>query len=190
MARQRILDAAADLAEEDGAHSLSLERVADRAGVSKGGLLYHFHSKEELLTAMLQSVLDAHDADIERRVAEGTSRVDAVLDHCLVGKNQRGNLMSAFIAAAAVDRHVQELVKERKRHWHNELQKAGLSRPQVLVLSMALDGLFVGTSLGVTDLTEADREAIRQGLSDFLAPSEEDRLAEWFTQALERVEAC
>jgi AcrR family transcriptional regulator len=190
MARQRILDAAADLAEEDGAHSLSLERVADRAGVSKGGLLYHFHTKEELLTAMLQSVLDAHDADIERRVAEGASRVDAVLDHCLVGKNQRGNLMSAFIAAVAVDGHAQEMVRERKRHWHEELRKAGLTRSQVLVLSMALDGLFVGSSLGVTELSEADRLAFHEGLTDFLCPSEEARLADWFRQALERVDAC
>ncbi|TIV96394.1 MAG: TetR family transcriptional regulator, partial [Mesorhizobium sp.] len=39
--REKILAAAADVAREAGPGSLSLEAVASRAGVSKGGLLYN-----------------------------------------------------------------------------------------------------------------------------------------------------
>jgi len=190
MARQRILDAAAVLAEEEGAQSLSLERVAERAGVSKGGLLYHFNTKEALLGAMLQSVIDMHDADIRQRVEAGDRYVDAVLDHCLDCHDRPGSLFSAFIAAVAMDRGAQEMVRERKRRWREELLNDGLSQSQMLVLSLALDGLFVGTSLGVTDLTIEERASLRDGLERLIAPTEEERLADWFKQALERVPAC
>ncbi|MEO2167455.1 MAG: TetR/AcrR family transcriptional regulator, partial [bacterium] len=48
--RAKILDAAEDLILEAGATGLILDEVARRAGVSKGGLLYHFPSKADLVS--------------------------------------------------------------------------------------------------------------------------------------------
>lgn len=53
LTRERLIDAAMDVVFEDGARHLSLSAVAERAGVSKGGLLYHFRSKSDLLQAMV-----------------------------------------------------------------------------------------------------------------------------------------
>lgn len=189
MARQRILDAAALLAEEDGAHSLSLERVAERAGVSKGGLLYHFRSKEELLNAMLLSVIEAHDRDLDQRVENGERYVDVMIDHCMEKQERPGCLMSGFIAAVAVDKNAQEIIRDRRKEWMDKIHATGIPLPQALILGLALDGLFVGSSLGVTEFSPEEREAIRQGLQDLTEPTEESRLADWFNQALARVEA-
>jgi AcrR family transcriptional regulator len=49
----RILDAAENLIIARGVAALTLEAAAREAGVSKGGLLYHFASKEALLEALL-----------------------------------------------------------------------------------------------------------------------------------------
>ena len=49
--RKRLLDAAAVVVRRDGAQALTLDAVAAEAGVSKGGLLYHFKTKRELLDA-------------------------------------------------------------------------------------------------------------------------------------------
>src|SRR3954466_14733340 len=51
--RARLLDAASAVVRRDGAQALTLDAVAAEAGVSKGGLLYHFRSKHELLEAMV-----------------------------------------------------------------------------------------------------------------------------------------
>lgn len=70
-ARQRILDAAAEVAHDVGPAHLSLDAVAERAGISKGGLLYHFPAKQDLLKALVER----HLAAIEFAVgisAEGT----------------------------------------------------------------------------------------------------------------------
>ena len=53
-ARQRILAAADELSRDLGPANLSLDAVAQRAGVSKGGLLYHFPSKARLLKALVE----------------------------------------------------------------------------------------------------------------------------------------
>lgn len=56
--RARILAAAAKVSCEAGPAALSLDAVAAEAGVSKGGLLYHFPSKHELLRSMVQDHAD------------------------------------------------------------------------------------------------------------------------------------
>ena len=56
--RQRLIEAAGELACTEGTAKLSLDAVAARAGVSKGGLLYHFPSKNDLLRGMVASHID------------------------------------------------------------------------------------------------------------------------------------
>ncbi|MFC4336154.1 TetR/AcrR family transcriptional regulator [Salininema proteolyticum] len=46
--RDRILNAVESLLKEQGSKGVTLDAVAASAGVSKGGLLYHFGSKSEL----------------------------------------------------------------------------------------------------------------------------------------------
>ncbi|WP_026930266.1 TetR/AcrR family transcriptional regulator [Glycomyces tenuis] len=46
--RDRILNALQRILVDEGSSGVTLEKVAAEAGVSKGGLLYHFKSKAEL----------------------------------------------------------------------------------------------------------------------------------------------
>lgn len=52
--REAILDAYERLLVEDGERAATVEAVARAAGVSKGGLLYHFASKDELADAAIE----------------------------------------------------------------------------------------------------------------------------------------
>jgi len=52
-ARERVIDAAEQVVIEAGAGHLTFEAVASKAGVSRGGLLYHFPDKKALLRGML-----------------------------------------------------------------------------------------------------------------------------------------
>ncbi|PPF44854.1 TetR family transcriptional regulator [Pseudoclavibacter sp. AY1F1] len=51
--RARILQAAATLIQESGYSDMSLSRVSDHAGVTKGALYFHFASKEALALALI-----------------------------------------------------------------------------------------------------------------------------------------
>jgi AcrR family transcriptional regulator len=65
--RTRILAAAEGLSCEVGPARMSIEAVAARAGVSKGGLLYHFPTKHDLLRALVQEHVDG----MRRAMADG-----------------------------------------------------------------------------------------------------------------------
>lgn len=64
--RERILRAADAIATESGAATVSLDAVAARAGISKGGLLYHFPTKVALMRGLVEDYL---------------ARIEALLDH-------------------------------------------------------------------------------------------------------------
>ncbi len=56
--RSAILAAALEFFSQYGIHGTTLDKVAERAGVSKTNLLYYFLSKEELYIAVLKDLLD------------------------------------------------------------------------------------------------------------------------------------
>ncbi|MGA9279426.1 TetR/AcrR family transcriptional regulator [Ilumatobacter sp.] len=62
--REVILDAFQDLIVDVGAANVTLEAAASRAGVSKGGLLYHFPSKSDLFAGLVDRLADAIDDTI------------------------------------------------------------------------------------------------------------------------------
>ena len=71
--RVKLLDAAATVVRRDGIQAMTLARVAEEAGVSKGGLLHHFGSKEELVTGMLEQTLSDAASGLDELTA-GTER--------------------------------------------------------------------------------------------------------------------
>ncbi len=72
-ARDRVLDAYETLLIEHGSGSATLDAVAAAAEVSKGGLLYHFSSKDALVAGLLDRLRDrsAADADAIRTAPDG-----------------------------------------------------------------------------------------------------------------------
>lgn len=72
-ARDRVLDAYETLLIEQGPAAATLDGVAAAAGVSKGGLLYHFASKDALVNGLLDRLRDrsAVDADAIRSAPDG-----------------------------------------------------------------------------------------------------------------------
>ncbi|MEP6563538.1 MAG: TetR/AcrR family transcriptional regulator [Mesorhizobium sp.] len=71
--RDRILAAAADVARVTGPGSLSLDAVASRAGVSKGGLLYNFPTKAKLMQGLVEDYLREFEAALETTGKAGVS---------------------------------------------------------------------------------------------------------------------
>jgi TetR/AcrR family transcriptional repressor of nem operon len=57
-ARELLLDATQSLLLERGYEAAALDEVCTRAGVTKGGLFYHFESKEQLAAAAIERFYD------------------------------------------------------------------------------------------------------------------------------------
>ena len=60
--RDRIVDAAIELFNENGASAVTTNHVAEHAGISPGNLYYHFANKEEIVREAFERVNDAASA--------------------------------------------------------------------------------------------------------------------------------
>ena len=65
--KARILAAARELFVRDGIQQTSLQDIAERLGVTKPALYYHFDSREALLTSIVQPLLDDMDIFVTSR---------------------------------------------------------------------------------------------------------------------------
>ncbi|MEV7405604.1 TetR family transcriptional regulator [Streptomyces sp. NPDC091267] len=66
--RRRILDVAVEHFAKWGFHASSLARIAKDVGVTQGGLLHHFRSKEDLLVSVLER---SEEHDVEQFFSSG-----------------------------------------------------------------------------------------------------------------------
>lgn len=70
LTRKRLLDAASRIISEQSLSDLSIDRVTERAGLSRRTFFLHFSSKDELLSAVLEH-LRPRQADALRQWTEG-----------------------------------------------------------------------------------------------------------------------
>src|ERR1700752_4844256 len=84
--RSQLLDAAEAVVAQDGVRNLTLDAVAARSGISKGGLLYHFRSKEDLAAAMIERSIAWFD--------------DALVEAGAGDPNAKGRFTRAYVKAS------------------------------------------------------------------------------------------
>ncbi|MET9374564.1 TetR/AcrR family transcriptional regulator [Streptomyces sp. NPDC002992] len=75
--RRKILDTAVDHFGQWGFHASSLARIANDCGITQGGLLHHFRSKEDLLLSVLAQ---SEEHDVERLFAREAQSYAAFLE--------------------------------------------------------------------------------------------------------------
>ena len=170
-ARERLLDAAERLVLETGAGHLTLAAVAKFAGVSKGGLLYHFPSKDSLLEAMLARYLNDIDARVAERVrgrGRGkASRSEEFRERVKVLLELPANRRAAGAALIAASADKPELMARCRAQYRGVID--GLARmpggfePAALVL-LAVSGLVFGELLQLSPYTPAERSRLVKAL--------------------------
>jgi AcrR family transcriptional regulator len=71
--REQIVDEAIRVIGQRGYHGFTVQELAERCGLTNGGVLYHFGSKEQLLVAVLEA-RDRREAEIVPASVEFTSQ--------------------------------------------------------------------------------------------------------------------
>ena len=75
--RDRILDAALRLFAEHSFAGTSLQMIADEMGITKAAVYHHFHTREDLLSALAEPALAEMRALIEAAAAQRTPNARA-----------------------------------------------------------------------------------------------------------------
>lgn len=78
--RARLIDAAAGLFAEQGVSATSLQAIADRLGVTKAAVYHQFASKDAIVLAVAEPIIERLRAIADRAEAlDGRAAVDAVI---------------------------------------------------------------------------------------------------------------
>lgn len=147
-ARERVLDAYEALLISDGERATTIDAVARSAGVSKGGLLYHFASKDELTAAMIARLDRLATEDVERILTAPEGPVEYYLRTSVMMNDA---LDRAIIAASRLAQGGNTAATEALHRMREE--SAAAIRPHVrdqaaLDLVMLLsDGLFFNNAV-------------------------------------------
>ncbi|MGI6875321.1 TetR/AcrR family transcriptional regulator [Amycolatopsis sp. 3B14] len=150
-AREQILDAYQDILIESGSAAVTLDAVAARAKVSKGGLLYHFGSKDALLDGLLDRLLRLTAADVEyaRTAPEGVVRyylLSSVTDADMTKPAHRASI--AALRLLGSEPKVTDAMNEVGRLW-SELLAGHVGDPLTAeIVGLLGDGLYLRATLG------------------------------------------
>ncbi|OAN43390.1 TetR/AcrR family transcriptional regulator [Microbacterium sp. H83] len=168
LARERVLDAFEAIVIADGERAATLDATAKAAGVSKGGLLYHFGSKEDLVAGLLErldalTTLDlaqmaSHDEGPLAYYVRTSVMEDEALDRALVATSRlaQGGSGPAGDALRSVRHRWEEMIRPHVR------DQASLD-----LVMLVSDGLYFNNSLDVN----GDERLVPHGsaLDDLLA---------------------
>jgi len=147
-ARESVLDAFEAILVDDGERSATLEATARGAGVSKGGLLYHFGSKEALETGLIErldalvaadiaAIIGAEEGAIAYFLRSSVMQNDP-LDRALIATSRLAQGGNAAASAALRD------VRER---WADALRPHTKDDAALNLVMLVSDGLYFNNAL-------------------------------------------
>ncbi|WP_435101856.1 TetR family transcriptional regulator [Arhodomonas sp. AD133] len=170
--RERILRAAADIVQHRGIARLTLDAVAETAGLSKGGLIYHFPSKEALLAAMVEKLITVTERDIDAHRENDTAPGSWTRGYLAACSPDNANaeadnrLAVAVLAATAGEPHLLAPMRERQSQWRTALGADGIPVDDALVVRLAADGLWMNDLFGIPVVSEAERRLVLERLTE------------------------
>lgn len=170
--RHRIMAAAVELAKEVGPGHVSLDAVAQRAGVSKGGLLYNFPSKQKLLEAIVAYHLDKFETALLEKTEKSSGKQDSVIAACvdLYEMDSREGLppASGFLAALVENPDLLLPVRKVSRGLIDKIRSNASDESSALVVFMAIEGLRCLPLLDIDVLTNEERRIVIEKLHDIV----------------------
>jgi AcrR family transcriptional regulator len=165
--RESILQAAEEIVARRGPAHLTLETAANEAKVSKGGLFYHFRSKEALLEAMIRRSMELLESEHVKVAESLTGERNGKLKANIIGtlrhlEGQRP-VLTAVIAAIANDPKLVEPMRESIRKEFQDLSKdLTLRTEDIAVLFLASQGLLLMELLNLSFLTPSQVRRVTQ----------------------------
>ncbi|GAA0374108.1 TetR/AcrR family transcriptional regulator [Bacillus horti] len=168
--KEKLLEAAANIIEEKGITQLTLEAVAAEAGVSKGGLLYHFHTKDELLKALNEQTILEFRRLVQDELEEGKSYTLAYLHATFKQLNAHGALSSdASILGALVSNHdLQKMWDTEYQRFKQEALKEDTSPELSLIIRLVCDGFIFSNMFKLDPIKLEEQKQMLSYLADLV----------------------
>jgi len=116
--REELLDSALDLVASGDVESVSVDSVADRAGVSRSLVYKHFANRTEILTALYERESSRLHDELSAAVMAAPTleeKYRALCHGSLAAAKERGQIFDGLRSAAGMNRELRKVQRERDR---------------------------------------------------------------------------
>lgn len=143
--RRLILQATAHVVRSHGLNA-TLDDIADRAGISKGGVVYHFLSKDELIKALAIDLFESFRTSVATHLnpddAQPGRLTRAYIRACLDTSQDETTAREDTILTAQLTTspEIADLAKADAEQWRTDLYADGLPDDIVALIIAAADG--------------------------------------------------
>ncbi|WP_374374958.1 TetR/AcrR family transcriptional regulator [Dongia sp.] len=173
--RDHIIDAALSVVRTQGVGSLTLDEAARLAGISKGGVLYHFKTKEALIQGMVARLADKCDRLQQEHydaLPVGANRwaralVATSFDPEAPTTDPAG---CALLAAIATNPSLLEPLEETISAGFRRLTEDSDDPAMALLVALAMDGMWLHRLVGSPVLDDETRNTVRERALALLTP--------------------
>jgi AcrR family transcriptional regulator len=178
-AEAALLDASAELVIEEGVNSLTLARVGERAGYSRGLVTHYFGSKQALLQRLAQATQSGFVPGLDG-VPPGLGRLLRLIDGYIGALGQLRMPNRAFLllwAEAATAADLAAIFRERDEAFRSDLREditAGITdgtiRPDATAEDVAVAVLAQLRGIGLQRLVDSpavDTERLRRSVTGY-----------------------
>jgi AcrR family transcriptional regulator len=157
--RTAIVNAATRIVMEQGAARMTLADVAKAAGISKGGLLHYFASKDALIRSMITAGLDSFEEKTTAMVASDPTPGSYLRAYITTSfpAERADDIAAAMIAGIATDPDLLADYAVESTKWSDRLRDDGLDYLHAEVIRLAVDGLYFNEAIGLPPLSLPDR---------------------------------
>ena len=158
--KDKVLDAAEAVILESGGRYFTLDAVAERAGISKGGLVYTFATKDDLIHAALEREVTRFEAAVRRRVgSEPVEPAEWVLAHIdeALAEDDASTQKAAFLVTALV--HAPEKLEPIRRLYQallGPLRSKDAGTAEIRHALLAVEGIFLLKGLGFVEVSPSE----------------------------------
>lgn len=165
--RDAMLLAAEAVVIESGATRLTLDAVAKKAGASKGGVLYHFPTKDALLEALVERLVTqnerAHHAAIESLPKNPSRTLKGYVVNSLGDPLHTDRVSGALLAAISGEPRLLERVRSYFAARFPRLAR-GVPFERAAIVHLATEGLWFMELMQISPFTARQRERVAQSL--------------------------
>jgi len=172
-----ILNAASKIVNQRGIFNLTLEAVAEAAGFSKGGLLYHYPTKEALLQGMVEHLAGNYDEKVkndENQQSEEPGKwIRAYVNVTFHETEENKHKNATLLAAKAVDAELLDPIREVYDGWKKDMEKDQIDPIKASVIQLAADGIWLSELFDINRMDEKKKNEVFKFLMDWSRESEQ-----------------
>jgi AcrR family transcriptional regulator len=166
--RQLILQAAIQIILEQDFNALTLDAVAKQAGISKGGLLYHFPNKESLIKGLAQFVFEELSVNFHQFAEKDSQKsgkwTRALIEASKIDLEQNAELNVGIFAASYLDSDLANDISKGYQSILAKLENDGIDPVTSTIIRLALDGLYYSKMLNISPLEKERQDEVLQQL--------------------------